>query len=215
MDWPAGSRQELAGVGPVRWTLHPRATKAWVPPAPWPVSMAWREGQVRPAPQERYQLPDHRPSERQTPALRPAVPARLRRGAQPVPPAPLAAAALPDAVALPPAPAQVVRSAGAAPRWVRLLDSAHSVRPPHGSARSEAARPEPVLPGVIRRALAGQSAAVERAQQLPAPEWRVADLLRPLGERQTRRCRRRSELARRPQAPWRDRRDRWWRSSGK
>jgi hypothetical protein len=54
---------------------------------------------------------------------------------------PLAAVALP-AAELPPGPAPVERSAGAAPQSVQVLGSAHSVRARPGSARCGPARRE-------------------------------------------------------------------------
>jgi len=129
-------------VRPGRWRPHLLATKAWVPPGPL---RAPRALQARPVPPGRWPLrgPDRRSSERRRRALRPEGLAPLRPCGQAVP---LAAAALLDAVEHPPAPAQVVRWTGAAPRWVPLPGSAHCEL-----ARTAATRPE-----VIRRVAEGQ-----------------------------------------------------------
>jgi hypothetical protein len=182
-------------VRPERSRPHLPATKAWAPPE----LRAPRAPRALPA-QPGPLGPDCRPSERPRWAstLEELVP--LRTYGQPVP---LGAAAallpdavvlLPDAVELPLAPTQVERP----PRG-----SAHC-----GLARSEAARPE-----VTRRVVGGQWAVA--VVRLWGPEPRTAVPLQPLGERQILRYTRRSGPGYQPRAPWRDRRDRRWRSSGK
>jgi hypothetical protein len=196
MDWRDGSPQELADARPGRWRPHQPATKPWAQPEPLRALRALPEQRVRPVPPGHWLLPgpDCRSSERPMRASRPEAPAPPRAGGQRVPPA--AAALRPDAevllrgaVELPPAPAP-------------------AEQPPRGSAHCGLARSEATRPGV------GEQWAVAMAR-LWGQKPQAAVLLRPLGERQTLRYTRHSGPGYQPQAPWRDRRDRRWRSSGK
>jgi hypothetical protein len=154
------------------------------------------------------------------PALRLEGLGRRRRCVRPVP---LAVVALPDAAELPPGTAPVEGSTDAALQPVQLLGSAHSVRSLPGSTHSVRPRPGSARCGLARREAArfeGSRRVVDghwavAMARLWGPETRPAVLLRPLAERQTQRCTQHSVPERQPQAPWRDRRDRRWRSSGK
>ena len=156
-----------------------------------------------------WQAPPGRPGrwtrpEPQGPTLRPEGPARLPGGGSPGPPAAVALPAVPEA-------RRAVRSVGVALPWFRMADSAHSARPPGGSARCAPARTEATRLPAILRGLAERSAVAGLK-----PQVRPADaLLQPPGERQTPRYRQHSAPVRRIQVPWRGRRDRRWRNSGK
>jgi hypothetical protein len=207
MDWPGGSRQGPEDARPGRWGPRLPAAKAWMPLEPVPEPRALLELPVPPGPWP-LQGPD-RSSERRE-ALRLEGLAPRQPDEQPVL---LAAAGPPDAVELAPAPERVEHWAGAAPPWVPLPGSAHSVRARHGSAHCALARGVATRFEVIRRGVGGQWAVA--MARLWGPERQAAVLPRPLGERQTRRYTRRSGPGYRPQAPWRDRRDRQWRNWGK
>lgn len=149
--------------------------------------------------------------EPQGPTLMPEGPARLPRCGSPVPPAAVALPAVPEPRMA--ARQRAERSAGVALPSFRLADSAHSARPPGGSARCEPGRTEATRLPAILRGLAERSAVAVarlRAQVRPA-----AALLQPPGERQKPRYRQHSAPVRRIQVPWRGRRDRRWRNSGK
>jgi hypothetical protein len=166
------------------------------------VPRAWqarpgRPGRWRPAPQG--------------PALRPEVRARLPQSGSLVLRAAVALLAVPGRRRA--AGPLAERSAGVAPQWSRLADSAHSALPPGGSLRHGPALLEARRLAAVLRGAAERRAAVGARRWAQAPPAGV--LLQPPGERQTLRYRPRSVPVRRIPVPWRGRRDRRWRNSGK